>query len=170
MFLAQLLVATANDEIYAMAPLNGEGKVLPFHSLKGKVIYITNVASYCGRTEQHYKEMEQLQDKYGDRGLEIVAFPCNQFGAQEPASNREIKSFVEGYNFKGTLMGKVDVNGPQTAPIYSLLKKATHTEEITWNFGTIFLVSPEGNIERHDDRHPLALEEDISAMLMKGEL
>ena len=78
--------------------------------------------------------METLLKKYGDLGLEIFAFPCNQFGGQEPKGPREIKKFVAKYDFKGHLMGKIDVNGPNTAPLYGYLKDATAStrEDIRW--------------------------------------
>ena len=88
---------------------------------KGKVLLVVNVASKCGFTPQ-YEGLEALQRKYADRGFTVVGFPCNQFGAQEPGNDEEIANFCKlTFDVTFPLMGKIDVNGPQAAPIYQHL-------------------------------------------------
>ena len=116
---------------------------------KGKVMLIVNTASQCGFTPQ-YKGLEELHQTYGSRGLAVLGFPCNQFGAQEPGTEKEIASFCET-NFGVTfpLFAKIDVNGDTAHPLFNYLKKAKPgllgSEAIKWNF-TKFLVDSEGNV------------------------
>ncbi len=114
-----------------------------------KVMLIVNTASKCGFTPQ-YKGLQELYDKYHVRGLEVLGFPCNQFGAQEPGSNDEIASFCElnfGVNFP--MFDKVEVNGENAHPLYKYLSEAKpgllNTKAIKWNF-TKFLVDRQGNV------------------------
>lgn len=114
---------------------------------RGKTLLIVNTASKCGFTPQ-YKGLEQLYLTYKDAGLEILAFPCNQFGGQEPGSNEEIKEFCElRYRTTFPLFAKLDVNGENAHPLYKFLKKELPgllgTEDIKWNF-TKFLISKDG--------------------------
>ena len=115
---------------------------------KGKVLLIVNTASKCGFTPQ-YKGLQELYDTYRDRGLEILGFPCNQFGHQEPGGSDEINSFCEinfGVNFP--LFEKVDVNGANAHPLYQYLTKEAPGflfNSIKWNF-TKFLVDREGRV------------------------
>ena len=116
---------------------------------KGKILLIVNVASKCGFTPQ-YKDLESLYKKYKDQGLEVLGFPCNQFGAQEPGSNEEIQSFCNlNYNVTFKLFDKIDVNGPKTSPLFKHLKNQSPgilgTEGIKWNF-TKFLVNKDGEV------------------------
>jgi glutathione peroxidase len=116
---------------------------------KGKILLIVNVASKCGFTPQ-YKDLESLYKKYKDQGLEVLGFPCNQFGAQEPGSNEEIKAFCNlNYNVTFKLFDKIDVNGPKTSPLFKHLKNQSPgilgTEIIKWNF-TKFLVNKDGEV------------------------
>ena len=116
---------------------------------KGKILLIVNVASKCGFTPQ-YKDLESLYKKYKDQGLEVLGFPCNQFGAQEPGSNEEIQSFCQlNYNVTFKLFDKIDVNGPKTSPLFKHLKNQSPgilgTEGIKWNF-TKFLVNKDGEV------------------------
>ena len=116
---------------------------------KGKILLIVNVASKCGFTPQ-YKDLESLYKKYKDQGLEVLGFPCNQFGAQEPGSNEEIQAFCNlNYNVTFKLFDKIDVNGPKTSPLFKHLKNQSPgilgTEIIKWNF-TKFLVSKDGEV------------------------
>jgi glutathione peroxidase len=116
---------------------------------RGKTLLIVNVASKCGFTPQ-YKGLEELYQKYKGKGLVVMGFPCNQFGAQEPGSNKEIAEFCD-ISFKVTfpMFGKVDVNGAGTHPLYNLLKSEAPgllgTELIKWNF-TKFLVDKTGKV------------------------
>ena len=116
---------------------------------KGKILLIVNVASKCGFTPQ-YKDLESLYKKYKDQDLEVLGFPCNQFGAQEPGSNEEIQSFCNlNYNVTFKLFDKIDVNGPKTSPLFKHLKNQSPgilgTEGIKWNF-TKFLVNKDGEV------------------------
>ncbi len=125
------------------------GKPVALDRYKGKVLLIVNTASKCGFTPQ-YKGLEALYEKLHDRGLEILGFPCNQFGAQEPGTAEEIESFCEvNYGVKFPLFAKIDVNGKDTAPLYRYLKEAKPgllgSEAIKWNF-TKFLVDRRGNV------------------------
>jgi glutathione peroxidase len=125
------------------------GKAVPLDRYKGKVVLVVNVASKCGFTPQ-YKGLEALYQKYKGKGLEILGFPCNQFGAQEPGSEEEIATFCElNYGVTFPLFAKVDVNGDEAAPVYRHLKSAKPgllgTEAIKWNF-TKFLLDRKGNV------------------------
>jgi len=126
-----------------------DGSQADLSAHKGKVLLVVNVASKCGFTPQ-YEGLEALQRKYEDRGFTVVGFPCNQFGAQEPGDAEEIASFCKlTYDVSFPLMGKIEVNGPQAAPIYQHLKKEAPgvlgSEGIKWNF-TKFLVDRSGKV------------------------
>lgn len=114
---------------------------------KGKTLLIVNVASKCGFTPQ-YTDLEKIYLEYKDQGLEILAFPCNQFGSQEPGSEEEIKNFCSlNYAVTFPLFKKIDVNGVHTAPIFQYLKESLPgilgSKAIKWNF-TKFLVDKNG--------------------------
>lgn len=116
---------------------------------KGKVVLIVNTASKCGFTPQ-YEGMEALYQEYGPRGLVVLGFPCNQFGAQEPGDAAEIASFCSlTYNVSFPMFAKIDVNGDNTHPLYRYLKSEKAgllgTEGIKWNF-TKFLVDKRGEV------------------------
>jgi len=156
--------------IYDFEVKDIHGKAVPLSRYKGKVLLIVNTASKCGFTPQ-YKGLEALHQKYHARGLEVLGFPCNQFGAQEPGTEDEIASFCE-LNFGVTfpLFAKVDVNGDDAAPLYRHLKQAKPgllgSEAIKWNF-TKFLVDRKGNVvERFaPNTEPDALAGDIEELL-----
>jgi glutathione peroxidase len=137
---------------------------------KDKVMLIVNVASKCGFTPQ-YKGLETLYEKLHGRGLEILGFPCNQFGAQEPGNEAEIEQFCDlNYGVTFPLFAKIDVNGSAAAPLYQYLKKAKPgllgSEAIKWNF-TKFLVDRKGNVvERYAPNvEPQAIAGDIEKLL-----
>jgi glutathione peroxidase len=135
--------------IYDYAVNDIHGKPVKLDRYKDKVLLVVNVASKCGFTPQ-YKGLEALYKQYHGKGLEILGFPCNQFGAQEPGSEEEIAQFCE-LNFGVTfpLFAKVDVNGNGAAPVYQYLKAAKPgllgSEAIKWNF-TKFLVDRKGKV------------------------
>lgn len=139
--------------IYDFEVVDINGKSQSLKQYEGKTLLIVNVASKCGFTPQ-YTELEQIYKEYKDQGLEILAFPCNQFGAQEPGDAEEIKKFCSlTYDVSFPLFAKVDVNGKGTAPVYSYLKESLPgilgTQAIKWNF-TKFLVNKEGQpVERY---------------------
>lgn len=123
------------------------GNTIDLSQYQGKVLLIVNTASQCGFTPQ-YQELEQLHQQYHDKGLEILAFPCNQFGGQEPGSDQDIAQFCElnfGVTFK--VMSKIQVNGPEAEPLFEYLKDQARgvlkTRAIKWNF-TKFLVNKDG--------------------------
>jgi glutathione peroxidase len=125
-----------------------DGKPTPLADFKGKVVLLVNVASRCGYTPQ-YTGLEALYEKYKDQGFVIVGFPANNFGAQEPGTNEEIKTFCKSkYSVTFPMMAKVSVKGDDTTPLYQFLttKANPATEgEIKWNF-TKFLVDKDGNV------------------------
>jgi glutathione peroxidase-family protein len=112
---------------------------------------ITNVASYCGRTAQHYSEMNDLRAAVTaiDPDFEIFAFPCNQFGGQEPNPIDDIVAFAQSKGSSFVMMEKADVNGPNAHPVFETLKREMGTGDITWNFGVYFLIMPDGTVMQH---------------------
>ena len=137
---------------------------------RGKLLLIVNVASRCGLTPQ-YTGLEALYRKYKDRGLEVLGFPCNQFGSQEPGSEAEIQSFCStSYDVSFPMFGKIDVNGEGTHPLYRHLKGERPgilgTEAIKWNF-TKFLVNRKGEVVKRyaPTDTPESLDADIAAAL-----
>jgi len=119
---------------------------------KGQTVVMVNVASKWGLTAVNYTQLVELHSKYGDRGLAIAAFPCNQFGGQEPGTPQEIKDFVAQYGVKFDMYEKIKVNGEGADPLWSFLKKkqgGLMGNFIKWNF-TKFVVDTEGNpVARH---------------------
>ena len=118
---------------------------------RGKVLLIVNTASECGFTPQ-YKGLEQVYEELRGRGLEVLGFPCNQFGKQEPGTEADIGAFCEkNYGVTFPMFAKVDVNGDQAHPLYKHLKKESPgvfgTEAIKWNF-TKFLVNRDGSVAK----------------------
>lgn len=143
-----------------------DGKDVSLSAYRGKALLVVNVASKCGFTVQ-YDGLEKLYEKFNGQGLEVLGFPCNQFGEQEPGTEQEIKSFCElNYKVKFPLFSKIDVNGPSAHPLYQYLVKEKPgilgTEKIKWNF-TKFLIDREGNpIKRYAPQDkPESLEDDI---------
>jgi glutathione peroxidase len=146
------------------------GKPVKLSRYKGKVLLIVNTASECGFTPQ-YKGLEALYEKLHGKGLEILGFPCNQFGAQEPGDEAEIEKFCElNYGVTFPMFAKVDVNGDDASPLYRHLKTARKgllgSEAIKWNF-TKFLIDRQGNVvERYaPNAEPKALEPDVAKLL-----
>jgi glutathione peroxidase len=126
-----------------------DGAPAPLADYRDKVVLIVNTASQCGFTKQ-YAGLEELYRKHRDRGLVILGFPCNQFGAQEPGDEEEIKTFCSlTYDVDFPMMRKIDVNGPKAHPLYAYLKAAKKgvlgTPGIKWNF-TKFLIDRKGQV------------------------
>jgi len=122
------------------------GKEVKLSDFEGKVLLIVNVASKCGYTPQ-YKELEAIYEKYKGQGLEILAFPCNDFGGQEPGTNEEIKQFCSlNYNVSFKLFDKIKVLGDEKSPLYSFLinNPAVEKGDVKWNFEK-FLIDKRGN-------------------------
>lgn len=146
------------------------GETLNLKDKFGKVLLVVNTASKCGFTPQ-YDGLEKLHEDYTGRGFEVLGFPCNQFGAQEPGSAEEIAEFCK-VNFGVTfpLMAKVDVNGEDASPLFDWLKKEAPglmgSKAIKWNF-TKFLIDREGKVVRRyaPTDKPEAIAKDIEALL-----
>jgi glutathione peroxidase len=136
----------------------------------GKTLLIVNVASECGLTF-HYEGLQELYNEYNSQGLEILAFPSNQFGAQEPGTNDEIKSFcTEKYNVTFPIFNKIDVNGPNEDPLYTFLKSSKRGflgyKPIEWNFAK-FLISGNGDVIKRylPSTKPNKIEKKIAKLL-----
>ena len=168
-----------------------KGATLNLADLKGKVLLIVNTATGCGFTPQ-YEGLEMLYEKYHDQGLEILDFPCNQFGHQAPGDEGEIHAFCTAkYNTKFDQLAKIDVNGENAEPLYAFLKQAQPEEkvegvknkaamamiakisttcklpgDIKWNF-TKFLVDREGNVVKrfNPTSAPAEFEADVAALI-----
>eukprot|EP01098_Paradermamoeba_levis_P003831 TRINITY_DN168_c0_g1_i3.p1 TRINITY_DN168_c0_g1~~TRINITY_DN168_c0_g1_i3.p1 ORF type:complete len:163 (-),score=51.71 TRINITY_DN168_c0_g1_i3:28-516(-) len=138
-----------SSKFYEFSPLDAKKNPFPLKNLEGKVVLVVNVASQCGFTPQ-YKGLQALYDKYHSQGLEILGFPCNQFGSQEPGSNDEILEFCSrNYSVSFPVLDKVEVNGDNVSPVYEYLKTAVPgvlgLTRIKWNFEK-FLVDKQGKV------------------------
>jgi glutathione peroxidase len=147
-----------------------DGAPMSFADLQGQVLLIINTASACGFTPQ-FEGLEALHKTYGSRGLTVIGFPCNQFGAQDSGSNEEIGAFCQrNYGVSFTMMEKVDVNGDNAHPLFKWLKAQAPgllgSEAIKWNF-TKFLVGQDGRVlKRYASMDaPAKLANDIEAAL-----
>ena len=187
------VLSAAAQSIYDYQVKNADGQMVSMADYRGRVLLIVNTATKCGFTPQ-YKELEELYERYHAEGLEILDFPCNQFGQQAPGSIQEIRQFcTANYGTQFDQMDKVDVNGPQAAPLYTFLKGKRgfggfdttdqrgkmmddmmrkrdadydKNADIKWNF-TKFLVSRDGRvIRRYEPTEPVAgIEQDIQMEL-----
>ncbi len=156
--------------IYEFSVKTISGLETKLEQYRGKTLLIVNVASRCGFTPQ-YEGLEKLYQNYQSQGLVVLGFPCNQFGAQEPGTESEIKQFCDtNYRVTFPLFSKVSVNGPEAHPLYNYLKKANPgilgTEAIKWNF-TKFLVDKNGNVVKRfaPVDKPESFEKEIRAIL-----
>ncbi len=178
-------------KIYDFKALTSKGKELDFAQFEGKVLLIVNTASKCGFTPQ-FAGLEALNQKYKDKGLVVIGFPCNQFKEQDPGTDNQIEEFCQiNYGVSFQIMKKIDVNGSSADPIFEYLKEQAPTEaynglkakaakalfktisnsvekdsDIKWNF-TKFLISKDGNtIKRYSPTtEPEKMESDIETML-----
>ena len=178
-------------KIYDFKALTSKGKELDFAQFEGKVLLIVNTASKCGFTPQ-FAGLEALNQKYNDKGLVVIGFPCNQFKEQDPGTDSQIEEFCQiNYGVSFQIMKKIDVNGSSADPIFEYLKEQAPTEaynglkakaakalfktisnsvekdsDIKWNF-TKFLISKDGNtIKRYSPTtEPEKMESDIETML-----
>lgn len=158
------------NDIFTINVVTIEGQVTTLDAYRGRVILVVNVASKCGFTSQ-YDGLEKLYKKYGDQGLVILGFPCNQFGTQEPGSEQEIAHFCHlNYGVTFPMLAKVQVNGDHAHPLFTHLKKKQPgllgSLTIKWNF-TKFLIDRDGKVvERFSpSTKPAALEDKIIALL-----
>ena len=137
-----------------------DGAPAPLSAYKGKVALIVNVASQCGYTPQ-YSGLEKLYEKYKDKGFVVLGFPANNFGAQEPGTNQEIKTFcTRNYNVTFPMYSKISVKGSDKAPLYKFLTDSS-SGEVKWNF-TKFLVDENGKVL---SRFESAVEPDSSELV-----
>ena len=158
------------NSMYEIKVKTIDGVEQTLDTYRGKVMLIVNVASRCGFTSQ-YTGLENLWKEYRNKGLVVLGFPCNQFGAQEPASEEEIKNFCSTtYNVTFPMFAKVDVNGDGAHELFKFLRAAApgtgDTDAIRWNFGK-FVVSKDGkSVTRFaPDRSPEQLATDLAAFL-----
>ena len=156
--------------VYDFSPQTKGGKPMSLEDYRGKVLLVVNTASKCGFTPQ-FGGLEELYQKYKDKGLVILGFPCNQFGKQDPGSDDEIQEFCQlNYGVSFPMLAKIDVNGSNADPLFQHLKKeapgALGTEAIKWNF-TKFLIDAEGNVvKRYAPKDkPSAIGRDIEKLL-----
>lgn len=156
--------------IYDFEAQSIQGQAVRLADYRGKVLLIVNTASQCGFTPQ-FEGLEALWRRYGERGLVVLGFPCNQFGSQDPGTHEQIASFCQlNYGVSFPMMAKVDVNGPQAHPLYQWLVQQAPgvlgTRAIKWNF-TKFLVGRDGRvIKRYGSIDtPKGLSDDIEQAL-----
>lgn len=159
-------MSTAHDFSATLA----NGKETSLTQFRGQVLLIVNTASKCGFTPQ-YTGLESLQQQYGTRGFSVLAFPCNQFGAQEPGAETEIQSFCEmNYQTTFPLFSKIEVNGAASHPLFAHLKEQAPgvlgSKRIKWNF-TKFLVNQQGEVVKRyaPSTKPEDIAADIEALL-----
>lgn len=157
-------------DIYHFEAKRNDGGMEKLSAYKGKPMLIVNVASKCGFTPQ-YEGLEALYRKYKDKGFAVLAFPCNQFSAQEPGDADEIARFCKlTYDVTFPLFAKIDVNGPSAHPLYDYLKRQklgfAGTQSIKWNF-TKFLIDREGKVKARfsPQTTPKLLERHIEKLL-----
>lgn len=148
--------------------INGEDKSLGDY--KGKTIVVVNTASQCGFTPQ-YGDLQNLYEKYEEKGVTVLAFPCNQFGGQEPGESNEIQEFCDlRFKVKFPIFDKVDVNGENTHPLFSYLKEELPgllgSKKVKWNF-TKFVIDKDGKpFKRYAPKDPVSkIEEDLKNIL-----
>jgi glutathione peroxidase len=139
----KVLGKKAKHPVYGQTMKSLTGKDTRLAKYRGKVMLVVNVASACGATPQ-YEPLQRLHKKYGEKGLAVVGFPCNQFGSQEPGSNTEIASFCKkNYGVDFDMFGKIDVNDAKAAPLYKYLTSKESglkkTGPIGWNFEKVLL-------------------------------
>lgn len=157
-------------DLYDIPVTTIDGETTTLDQYRGKTLLIVNVASQCGFTPQ-YQGLEALYRKYKDRDFAVLGFPCNQFGRQEPGTEKDIRAFCdEHFSVTFPLFAKVDVNGPDAHPLYRHLKSVKKgflgREAIAWNF-TKFLVSKDGSVLRRygSRRKPEEIEKDLASLV-----
>lgn len=154
---------------YEFSAKNIYGEEVSMEKYKGKVVLVVNTASKCGLTPQ-FEELEQLYQENKDKGLEILGFPCNQFGNQEPGTNEEVLEFCQlNYGVTFDMFEKIDVNGDNAHPLYKYLTseaKGIVGKKIKWNFSK-FLIDSKGNvIKRYAPTVvPSKIKEDIKSLI-----
>ena len=147
------------------------GKEISFQDFRGQVTLVANVASECGYTESHYQGLTKLWNQVSPtKKVNFLAFPCNQFGKQEPGTADEILDFVQSeYGVEFTMMEKVNVNGPDAHIVYKWLKSKAGPVRISWNFATYFIVGPDGHVEAFSGVEPFELKEKLLGLIPGGD-
>lgn len=158
------------NTVYDFTVKNINGEVIKLSKYKDDVLLIVNVASECGFTKQ-YDGLQSLYEKYKDKNFKVLAFPCNQFGGQEPGSDEEIKNFCTSkFNVTFPIFSKIDVNGDNAHPLFEFLKTQSPgvlgSQAIKWNF-TKFLVGSSGNVVNRfaPTKKPAEIQPEIEALL-----
>lgn len=157
------------SKIYDFNVPNSKNQDVSMKDYEGKVLLIVNTASKCGFTPQ-YEDLQKLYDEYNDKGLEILAFPCDQFANQEPGTNEDIQEFCKlNFGLTFPVLGKINVNGEASHPLYQYLKKEKGSlfgSNIKWNF-TKFIVDKKGTVVKRyaPTVKPLSMKADIEKLL-----
>jgi glutathione peroxidase len=169
------MAATSDNDVFnslTLETLQGESRRMA--EFAGQVVLVVNTASACGFTPQ-FKGLQSLHEQYAQRGLVILGFPCNQFGAQDPGTAQQISSFCETHYGVGfPMMAKTEVNGPQAHPLFQWLKKEAPgllgSESIKWNF-TKFLIARNGQVLGRfaPQDTPESMKKDIEAALVASQ-
>eukprot|EP00794_Sanderia_malayensis_P007813 gene7813-8659_t len=157
------------ENIYAFTAKDIRGIPIDFGLYRHKVLLIVNVASECGYTDNHYKELNNLQNMLQEESFEILAFPCNQFGAQEPKKNSAIERFAKrNYNVEFQLFSKIKTIGEDAHPLYKWLKLSSG-EEPNWNFCK-YLINAEGKVIKFFSANisPMAMYSDIEGLILQN--
>lgn len=155
--------------IYDFSARTIEGEEKPLSDYEGKVLLIVNTASKCGFTPQ-FDGLQKLYDQYKDQGFEVLGFPCNQFGHQDPGADEEINQFCQqNYGVSFQMFSKVNVKGKNAHPLFAFLtseQKGILGEQIKWNF-TKFLIDQDGNAVKRfgPQKNPDIIEKDVEALL-----
>jgi len=160
--LITFFITFAAGNIFEYEVKDADGNIVSLDKYTdAKAILIVNVASRCGFTHTNYRQLREMYNSYHDKGLEILGFPSNQFGEQEPGTDKEIQNFCTGYGVQFPIFAKINVNGADAHPLYKYLKTATDGTEIGWNFAKFLVVDGEP-VQRYNPRiAPKSIEEDI---------
>ncbi|KAG5175200.1 thioredoxin-like protein [Tribonema minus] len=157
-------VCAAAGSMYDFTVKSIWGVDVPLSAYKetNPVALVVNVASQCGYTDTNYRELQQLYEEYEEDGFIVLAFPCNQFGSQEPGSPADIRDFTtEKYGVTFPLMAKVEVNGDGEDPLFTFLKEATGSGPLKWNFSKFLVVNGVPRKHYSHSTSPSAIEDDI---------
>ncbi|KAM3722313.1 putative phospholipid hydroperoxide glutathione peroxidase [Dirofilaria immitis] len=165
----------ASETIYDFTVKNVDGKEVKLDKYRGKPLIIVNVASQCDFADTNYRELKELQKLFKDKELAVAAFPCNQFGSQEPGCGVDVKEGVkEKYHYEPDIYDKIEVNGGNAHPLYNFLKEkqgGSFGNRIKWNF-TKFLIDQNGHPVRRyaPTTSPMAIKHDIESLIYGNKL
>ncbi len=164
-----LLAETSHiKSFFSLSAYDIDYKLFQFSNLQNKITIITNVASFCGYTQSHYKGLVELYDLFKHTNqLEILAFPSNQFGQQEPESCPIIKEFAKKKGVEFRMMYKINVNGSDAHLVYKYLKAKAGPSHINWNFATYYVVNPSGVVRSYSGVEPMDLRELVEELFEK---